>query len=175
MSYRLTLALLSLILLSFISGYARAETLSPGQTSERLRTQLLQAQLALLEDPAEAQRLVAEATGARRSGCDAAVRDQSRGQHGQRTAGRMDPSDPLASLRPRRRATAYFSASQLYGFRFHVISSCIALPSSTTAAFVFISPGLIQVIETSSVPGFPSLVYLRGSNSRRCSPFHSPR
>jgi high-affinity iron transporter len=58
---RLKLALLSLILLSFVPGYAWAETPSPAQMGEKLRTDLLQAQLALLEEPAEARQFVAEA------------------------------------------------------------------------------------------------------------------
>ncbi|MBI1878137.1 MAG: hypothetical protein HYR94_07910 [Chloroflexi bacterium] len=58
MPYRLTQALLTLMLLLTIPAYAQAETSSPAQAAETLRTDLLQAQLALTNDPAEAQQFV---------------------------------------------------------------------------------------------------------------------
>jgi high-affinity iron transporter len=61
MLYRLTLVLVSLIILGFVPAQGLAESLSPAQTGESLRADLLQAQLALLNTPAEARRLVADA------------------------------------------------------------------------------------------------------------------
>ena len=61
MTRRITLAILTLIILLLSPPYALAESPTPAQAAETLRVDLLQAQLALTNNPAEAQRLVTRA------------------------------------------------------------------------------------------------------------------
>lgn len=61
MTRRLMLMLLTLFALLLTSEYTLAGTPAPAEAAETLRTDLLQAQLALSNDPAEARRLVAGA------------------------------------------------------------------------------------------------------------------
>jgi high-affinity iron transporter len=64
MIYRIIPLVVCLIVLLFSPVYALAETPSPAQAAETLRAGLLQAQLALTQDAAEAQRLI---TGAQKT------------------------------------------------------------------------------------------------------------